>query len=65
MEMHEGKAGLYFQCRRCNVVEKAEEKKKAVNKREEKKLVQKYTQKEEDFGTSLGDLLKAALKDKE
>lgn len=64
MEMHEGKAGLYFQCRKCNIVEKAEEKKKAVNKREERKLVQKYTQKE-DFGTSLGDLLKQALKDQE
>ncbi|MEH7417888.1 DNA topoisomerase 3 [Neobacillus drentensis] len=60
MELHEGKAGVYFQCRRCNVVEKAEERKKAVNKREEKKLVQKYSQKE-DFGTSLGDLLKQAL----
>jgi DNA topoisomerase III len=64
MEMHEGKAGLYFQCRTCNVVEKAEEKKKAVNKREERKLVQKYSQKD-DFGTSLGDLLKQALKDQD
>jgi DNA topoisomerase III len=64
MELHEGKAGVYFQCRRCNVVEKAEEKKKAVNKKEEKKLVQKYSQKE-DFGTSLGDLLKQALKNDE
>jgi DNA topoisomerase-3 len=64
MEIHEGKAGLYFQCRHCNVVEKAEEKKKAVNKREERKLVQKYTKKE-DFGTSLGDLLKQALKENE
>lgn len=60
MELHEGKAGLYFQCRRCNIVEKAEERKKAVNKHEERKLVQKYTQKE-DFGISLGDLLKQAL----
>lgn len=64
MEMHEGKAGLYFQCRTCNKVEKAEGRKKAVNKREERKLVQKYSQKD-DFGTSLGDLLKAALEDKE
>ncbi|MCM3569195.1 DNA topoisomerase III [Neobacillus mesonae] len=62
MEFHEGKAGHYFQCRRCNIVEKAEERKKAVNKREERKLVQKYTQKD-DFGTSLGDLLKQALKE--
>ncbi|WML42963.1 DNA topoisomerase III [Neobacillus sp. PS3-40] len=60
MEMHDGKAGLYFQCRPCNVVEKAEEKKKAVNKHEARKLVQKYSQKE-DFGTSLGDLLLQAL----
>jgi DNA topoisomerase III len=64
MELHEGKAGVYFQCRPCNVVEKAEEKKKAVNKKEERKLVQKYSQKE-DFGTSLGDLLKQALKDQD
>ncbi|MDP4085560.1 MAG: DNA topoisomerase 3 [Bacillota bacterium] len=62
MEIHDGKAGTYFQCKTCNVVEKAEEKKKAINKKEERKLVQKYTQKE-DFGTSLGDLLKQALKD--
>ena len=48
----------------CNIVEKAEEKKKAVNKKEEQKLVQKYTQKD-DFGTSLGDLLKQALKDQD
>ncbi len=65
MEMHEGKAGLYFQCRKCNVVEKAEERKKAVNKREERKLVQKYTQKDDNFGNSLGDLLKAALEKKD
>jgi DNA topoisomerase III len=65
MEIHDGKAGAYFQCRPCNLVEKAEAKKKAVSKHEERKLVQKYTQKEDEFGTSLGDLLKAALKDKE
>lgn len=64
MEIHDGKAGAYFQCRRCNVVEKAEDKKKAVNKKETQKLVQKYTQKE-DFGTSLGDLLKQALNNQE
>jgi len=65
MEIHQGKAGTYFQCRGCNVVEKAADKKKAVNKREERKLVQKYTKNDENFGTSLGDLLKAALEDKE
>ncbi|WP_436374979.1 DNA topoisomerase 3 [Cytobacillus sp. BC1816] len=65
MEIHQGKAGAYFQCRPCNVVEKAQDKKKAINKREERKLVQKYTQKEDSFGTSLGDLLKAAMEDKD
>ncbi|PLR79520.1 DNA topoisomerase III [Bacillus canaveralius] len=64
MEMHEGKAGLYFQCRPCNVVEKAEEQKKSVTKREERKLVQKYSQ-NDSFGTSLGDLLKQALEEKD
>lgn len=65
MEIHEGKAGKYFQCRNCNIVEKAEEQKKAVNKREERKLLQKYTKKDDSFGTSLGDLLKAKLEGKE
>lgn len=65
MEIHQGKAGAYFQCRPCNVVEKAQDKKKAINKREERKLVQKYTQKDDSFGTSLGDLLKAAMDDKD
>lgn len=61
MEMHNGKAGLYFQCRRCNIVEKAEEQKKTVHKREERKLLQKYKKKDENFGTNIGELLKAAL----
>lgn len=66
MEIHNGKAGAYFQCRRCNVVEKADDKKKGVSKREERKLKEKYSPSSEgSFGTSLGDLLKAALEDKE
>lgn len=65
MEIHNGKAGAYFQCRRCNVVEKAEDKKKGVSKREERKLKEKYSPAESNFGTSLGDLLKAALEDKD
>lgn len=63
MEIHQGKAGPYFQCRLCNIVEKAEESKKALSKKEEQKLLRKY-EKKEDFGTNLGELLKAALKDK-
>jgi DNA topoisomerase III len=66
MEIHNGKAGAYFQCRRCNVVEKAEDKKKkGVSKREERQLKEKYAPSQENFGTSLGDLLKAAMKDKD
>lgn len=60
MEIHNGVAGTYFQCRSCNVVEKAADRKKSVSKKEERKLVQKYT-KDESFGNSLGDLLKAAM----
>ncbi|WAA09220.1 DNA topoisomerase III [Fervidibacillus albus] len=62
MEIHQGEAGTYFQCRPCNIVEKAEKQKKAMSKWEEKKLVKQYAKKE-DFGTNLGDLLKAALND--
>ncbi|WAA12586.1 DNA topoisomerase III [Fervidibacillus halotolerans] len=62
MEIHQGAAGTYFQCRPCNIVEKAEKQKKTVSKWEEKKLVKKYAKKE-DFGTNLGELLKAALDD--
>ncbi|CAM3951679.1 DNA topoisomerase III [Mesobacillus zeae] len=65
MEIHNGKAGAYFQCRRCNIVEKAEERKKTVTKHEERKLKQKYSPDEGSFGNSLGDLLKAALEKKD
>lgn len=64
MEIHEGKAGKYFQCRQCQVVEKAEDKKKKMTKREERKLLNKYSD-DGDFGSSLGDALKQALKKKE
>ncbi|MEK4174985.1 DNA topoisomerase III [Aeribacillus sp. FSL K6-1305] len=65
MEIHNGKAGVYFQCRRCNVVEKAEEKKTAVNNRKDRALIQKYSPKSDSFGTSLGDLLKQVLEEKQ
>ncbi|SIQ96311.1 DNA topoisomerase III [Priestia flexa] len=64
MEIHDGKAGKYFQCRQCQVVEKAEDKKKKMTKREERKLLNKYSD-DSDFGSSLGDALKQALKKKE
>lgn len=65
MEIHSGKAGKYFQCRRCNIVEKADEQKKKISKHEERKLKQKYSAENDNFGTSLGDLLKAAMEDKD
>ena len=61
MEIHDGKAGKYYQCRSCNIIEKSEAKQKTVNKREERKLIQKYQKKDEPFGLNLGELLKAAL----
>lgn len=64
MEIHNGKAGTYFQCRHCNIVEKADKQKKAVSKREERKLLKKYSS-EESFGNCLADALKAAMKDKQ
>lgn len=64
MEIHDGKTGKYFQCRQCQVVEKAEDKKKKMTKREERKLLNKYSD-DSDFGSSLGDALKQALKKKE
>lgn len=64
MEIHNGKAGVYFQCRRCQVVEKAEDNKKKVTKREEKQLLQKYSD-NKDFGSSLGDALLKALNNNE
>jgi DNA topoisomerase-3 len=63
MEIHEGKAGLYFKCRMCNIVEKAEEIKKTVSKHEERELLKKYSKKDEAFGNPLAEALKAALKD--
>ncbi|AMX83640.1 DNA topoisomerase III [Geobacillus subterraneus] len=65
MEMHEGKAGLYFQCRPCNRVEKAEETKRTAAKGKERALLKKYSPSNESFGTSLGELLKQALEKKE
>ncbi|TYR80717.1 DNA topoisomerase III [Priestia megaterium] len=63
MEIHNGKAGTYFQCRTCQVVEKAEDKKKKMTKKEERKLLNKYSD-DSGFGSSFGDALKQALQDK-
>lgn len=62
MELHEGKAGKYAQCRPCNVIEKLEDKGKAsVNRQETAKLLKQYSNDGGGLGNSLADKLKAAL----
>ncbi|AIQ62364.1 DNA topoisomerase III [Paenibacillus stellifer] len=60
MELKEGKAGMYVQCLGCGITETMDKDSKHMNKREQQKLVQQYS-KPESLGTSLGDLLKAAM----
>ncbi|MBP2000894.1 DNA topoisomerase-3 [Paenibacillus shirakamiensis] len=64
MEMKEGKAGLYVQCLACGITETMNKDSKHINKRETQQLVKKYA-KPEPMGSSLGDLLKAAMEKKE
>ncbi|ASR49048.1 DNA topoisomerase III [Paenibacillus kribbensis] len=64
MEMKEGKAGLYVRCLPCGITETLDKDKQRVNKREQQKLVRQY-EKQESFGSSLGDLLKAAMDQKQ
>ncbi|MFD1886809.1 DNA topoisomerase 3 [Paenibacillus wenxiniae] len=64
MEIKDGKAGKYVQCIGCGITEVLnKDGGRPVNKREQQKLVKQFEQKEE-FGSSLGDLLKAALQNK-
>jgi DNA topoisomerase-3 len=65
MELRQGKAGRYFQCKPCNVIEMLDgEGEKRGRKGGNRNLLKKY-QKEAPLSSSLGDALKAALKDKE
>ncbi len=64
MEMKDGKAGKYVQCLSCGITEVLnKDGARPVKKREQQKLVKQFEQKEE-FGSNLGDLLKAALQNK-
>jgi DNA topoisomerase-3 len=61
MELHEGKAGKYAQCRPCNVIEKLDDERQSrVNKRAERELLRKYGG-SAGLSNSLADALKAAL----
>ncbi|MDQ1232508.1 ssDNA-binding Zn-finger/Zn-ribbon topoisomerase 1 [Paenibacillus sp. SORGH_AS306] len=64
MEIKDGKAGKYVQCLGCGITETLnKDGGRPVNKREQQKLVKQF-EKKESFGSSLGDLLKAALEEK-
>lgn len=62
MELRTGKAGKFFHCRSCNVIEVLDSSSPnaKANLRQTQKLVKKYSSKG-DFGSSLGDALKAAM----
>jgi len=61
MELREGKAGKFAHCRSCNIVEKLEQPQGGrVDRRQQKKLIEKYAD-NESLTNSLADKLKAAL----
>lgn len=65
MEIIEGKNGAYFKCKYCSISEKIPDKKERnqkLSKQEERKLMKKYTKKEEPEESALAQALKAALK---
>ncbi|MNY67780.1 hypothetical protein D3C86_2054340 [compost metagenome] len=67
MEIHTGKAGKYFQCRPCNVVEKIDGEstgggRKATAKAN-RQLIEKFSD-QSGVGNSLADKLLAALQQK-
>ncbi|WP_019640460.1 DNA topoisomerase III [Paenibacillus fonticola] len=65
MELKEGKAGRYVQCLPCGITETlSNNDPKRMNKREEQRLVSQYTKKQESIGSNLGELLKAAMENK-
>ncbi|MEC0244103.1 DNA topoisomerase III [Paenibacillus dokdonensis] len=64
MEMKEGKAGMYVQCLSCGITETMNKDNKHVNKKEASKLVQQYSSQESSAVSNLGELLKAAMEQK-
>ncbi|PZL76034.1 DNA topoisomerase III [Enterococcus plantarum] len=65
MEIIDGKNGSYFKCKYCSITEKMQDKKersKKLTKHEERKLMKKYSQKEEPEESALAQALKAAMK---
>ncbi|MWV47048.1 DNA topoisomerase III [Paenibacillus sp. HJL G12] len=64
MEIKEGKAGMYVQCLPCGITETLNKDNKHVNKKEARKLVQQYSSTESAAVSNLGELLKAAMEQK-
>ncbi|GIO69937.1 DNA topoisomerase III [Paenibacillus cookii] len=64
MELKEGKVGMYVQCLPCGFTETLNKDHNHVNKREARKLVEKYAKQESAAVSNLGELLKAALEQK-
>lgn len=64
MEIKEGKAGMYVQCLPCGITETLNKDSKHVNKKEARKLVQQYSSQESAAVSNLGELLKAAMEQK-
>lgn len=68
MEIIEGKNGSFFKCKYCGISEKMLDKKaqkKKMTKHEERRLVKKYAQAEEEQESPLALALKAAMETKE
>ncbi|GIO33650.1 MULTISPECIES: DNA topoisomerase III [Paenibacillus] len=65
MELKEGKAGLYVQCLPCGFTETLNKDHNHVNKKEARKLVEKYAKQESAAVSNLGELLKAAMEQKD
>ncbi len=61
MEMKDGKAGKYAQCRPCNVIEMLGDKQSGkVGRKQNQKLIEQYSD-NTTMSNSLADKLKAAL----
>ncbi|MDR9857760.1 DNA topoisomerase III [Paenibacillus sp. VCA1] len=65
MELKEGKAGMYVQCLPCGFTETLNKDHNHVNKKEARKLVEKYAKQESAAVSNLGELLKAAMEQKD
>jgi DNA topoisomerase-3 len=62
MVLRQGKAGKFFQCKPCNVIEKLDADEKRGRKSRDANI-KKYQQ-QAPLSSSLGDALRAALEEK-